>query len=650
MTNVAPGEVVTLPEPPDAVIVEFTIPDPVKNPGLAKKRAFLARHSLIPNRYVVPIGFKSNYGPSSREHSLHSIAAAAIGLKTCGLQKMAVQMKFALTDYKLQGKTVERLILAVNKRVQLPWFSLTSLTVMMSRVRSGKHLRRLPMPEDSDFDHLVKLEHSKYLEIWRNGYNTDGMWDPALAIAAKQERETRQKMAKEDAKILKAAAVKGQVAPPATKRAANVNTKRETVLAQDKFLENKNVDKLSKKLPIRTAKRPPLPKKAVPTKQQRVPKTKTKINDISRWFTDVDIVEAVVRLTSTSAGAKPFIVNYPIPEAYVCRHLHEYAVSHQAAGGWLKNALQGKYSACTFSDGLHWRTICCDGENSIVYCMDPLGKQSFSANVLLHLRTCLPGSWTIIVLDYRLQNDGFQCGPWAIWIIQKFWVYCDTGVSTNDPNVKFNDYVKMQALLPLIQPLDTFIANQRKLFLSLPRETNANVTNDQCSDISEVERQLIRAEWDSKSDKGKHYEELPMKKYLMSLSSMDFEALCVAADIPVYYKNCKTTTKQSAIRGLLQHAARGYTISAAMYAEKSESQTQLSIGIEDSNAVLIHLPESALQKLNGTKFRKYLSRDMWRHGTVTTYDGVDLVVQYDDDLCTVKMTIAEYCSRLVEWT
>ena len=68
--------------------------------------------------------------------------------KTIGLfiKPHSVSLAFAVTDYKLQGKSLDVLILRLAPRKFEPPFHLHSLYVLLSRVRTHAGLRVLCVP------------------------------------------------------------------------------------------------------------------------------------------------------------------------------------------------------------------------------------------------------------------------------------------------------------------------------------------------------------------------------------------------------------------------------------------------------------------------------------------------------------------------
>ena len=125
--------------------------------------------------------------------------------KTTGLfiKPHSVSLAFAVTDYKLQGKSLDVLILSLAPRKFEPPFYLHSLYVLLSRVRTRAGLRVLCVPPD--WDHLTKLHHEPALEIWEGAYD-NGRFSPtkaslvASAVAARLREIAKAEKAKREAK------------------------------------------------------------------------------------------------------------------------------------------------------------------------------------------------------------------------------------------------------------------------------------------------------------------------------------------------------------------------------------------------------------------------------------------------------------------
>ena len=101
-------------------------------------------------------------------------------------------LAFALTDFKLQGRTLPKLILSVCKRSELPWMTLQSFYVLISRVPSMSGLRLL-QHDRHGLQSVRKQMPDLYLYALERGYNDFGLWDPELAAQALRHiRNSRQ--------------------------------------------------------------------------------------------------------------------------------------------------------------------------------------------------------------------------------------------------------------------------------------------------------------------------------------------------------------------------------------------------------------------------------------------------------------------------
>ena len=76
---------------------------------------------------------------------------------------------FALTDYKLQGRTIPRLVLSVCRRHRAPWMYLSAFYVLISRVRELSGLRLLLNDKDG-LQKVAEQESDEYLHAWHRGY------------------------------------------------------------------------------------------------------------------------------------------------------------------------------------------------------------------------------------------------------------------------------------------------------------------------------------------------------------------------------------------------------------------------------------------------------------------------------------------------
>jgi hypothetical protein len=107
------------------------------------------------------------------------------------VKKHPYDLAFALTDYKLQGRTLPKLILSVCHRHRMPWMTLQSFYVLISRVTRMSGLRLL-QHDETGLHNVLTLMPDKYLYSWERGYDTNGMWNKELAATALRNiRRTR---------------------------------------------------------------------------------------------------------------------------------------------------------------------------------------------------------------------------------------------------------------------------------------------------------------------------------------------------------------------------------------------------------------------------------------------------------------------------
>ena len=142
----APGyREIRLDIPPRAVNFQLTLPDDDNGEGI---------QSLVEGATVVPI-VRSRNIESYKTHSLFASVKACPKIIRC--QSFAIDLAFAITDFKLQGKTKDELILSVAPRPFPPHMDLKGLYVDISRLRKQTGLRVLHKPSQrrGGLDHLL---------------------------------------------------------------------------------------------------------------------------------------------------------------------------------------------------------------------------------------------------------------------------------------------------------------------------------------------------------------------------------------------------------------------------------------------------------------------------------------------------------------
>ena len=102
-------------------------------------------------------------------------------------QVMQFQPAFALTDFKLQGRTLPKLIINICYRPIAPYMTWCSFYVMVSRVTEREGLRLLNL-DKVGLKNLTKLRMPSELVAWERGYKILdsglGVWDRPLAASA----------------------------------------------------------------------------------------------------------------------------------------------------------------------------------------------------------------------------------------------------------------------------------------------------------------------------------------------------------------------------------------------------------------------------------------------------------------------------------
>ena len=195
-----------------------------------------AQEQVVPTAVPDARADKSTLDEDSKYIHLGSLYAAqqCYEKRATGIRRHTYSLAFAITDYKLQGKTLPRLLLSLDDNGPAPPVTLAKLYVLISRVGTLDGLRFLPpMPADTVLKrHAGKAPNSDLL-MWERGYDGEGRWVDALAVAARKEQDDaaaaaeaarttqRRREAKERAKAAaKQKNAAGTAARAQTKRAA----------------------------------------------------------------------------------------------------------------------------------------------------------------------------------------------------------------------------------------------------------------------------------------------------------------------------------------------------------------------------------------------------------------------------------------------
>jgi Mrp family chromosome partitioning ATPase len=197
---------IVLQQPPSAVNVrvgqsqsEASFVPPGVTREFAKRRGVLGKHvwhgvplddlselirTCVPGEQVMCI----RKSPDVEEMTLVGTYSAMMQLgRKIDCQVMQFQPAFAVTDFKLQGRTLPKLILNICHRPVAPYMTWCSFYVMVSRVTERDGLRLL-IHDKAGLAKLNKLRMPSELVAWERGYKILdsglGVWDRTLAASA----------------------------------------------------------------------------------------------------------------------------------------------------------------------------------------------------------------------------------------------------------------------------------------------------------------------------------------------------------------------------------------------------------------------------------------------------------------------------------
>ena len=143
-----------------------------------------------------------------------------------------VEQGFVFTYNKLQGATLDRLILVLDDltKCRLGEMSIHKLYVALSRVRNRKHLAILSLGEN-DLDYLLDKKYSDRLLAWDSNYDRKGKWRNNVRLVFEDVTKLYTKIYQ-----------KGGIDK------ANVTELREICRKLNIFYKNKNLKELKKEL------------------------------------------------------------------------------------------------------------------------------------------------------------------------------------------------------------------------------------------------------------------------------------------------------------------------------------------------------------------------------------------------------------------
>ena len=203
---------------------------------------------LIPNDYydgqqVVPLFTEGN----DSEEDLNSLYAAHEGIAhRVSVKGHGYAIAFAMTDFKLQGRTLPKLLISICDRPRPPYMTLPAFYVLSSRVQSRQGLRLLQL-DKKGLSGVSHLKPSETLHGWEHGYSkTTNTWEDGLATAAVHERRASMKTATQAA-----ATARNEAAANRRQEAQQANRKQPIATNRHKEHEEAMQRKSAQKKPIR---------------------------------------------------------------------------------------------------------------------------------------------------------------------------------------------------------------------------------------------------------------------------------------------------------------------------------------------------------------------------------------------------------------
>ena len=161
-------------------------------------------HSTTDDAQVIPILVSNN----TEDVRLHGLTAARLNVAVVKVKLHQFALAFAMTDFKLQGRTLPRLILSICERPMPPYMTLAGFYVLISRVRTLDGLRLL-WKDSLALLRMTNLQWAEELYAWENGYDSRGRWSDELAV----EALTKTRNVRASANISKVANAKKKTPP-----------------------------------------------------------------------------------------------------------------------------------------------------------------------------------------------------------------------------------------------------------------------------------------------------------------------------------------------------------------------------------------------------------------------------------------------------
>jgi len=92
-----------------------------------------------------------------------------------------VDFGFVVPFHKVQGKTLNKVILELNQRPFRPPLTFNMLLVALSRVKSREGIRIVKLAPGKDLKYLIELKRDPDLRTWMAGFDQKGKWNPKIS-------------------------------------------------------------------------------------------------------------------------------------------------------------------------------------------------------------------------------------------------------------------------------------------------------------------------------------------------------------------------------------------------------------------------------------------------------------------------------------
>jgi hypothetical protein len=180
--------VVDLPFPPEFINVILVDRDgnPLSASVWPPTENVAAGTDREPSNVVIPIGLVAR--STEKFYVRLELPSGQLNVR---YEQHAVDLAMAMTIWKAQGATLNRVILMLEPSKHSPSWAYEHLYVAVSRVRASRDFRCLPLSSKFDRKKLFKLIPSIYTVRWRMDVGTDGYWHQRDELTRRQDRKRR---------------------------------------------------------------------------------------------------------------------------------------------------------------------------------------------------------------------------------------------------------------------------------------------------------------------------------------------------------------------------------------------------------------------------------------------------------------------------